>query len=385
MYGELTESIESWGGNSIQKTGTSGKCYIIFSPKAGERAFVHVKSKRTREGITTYTVTSSKDSDSSKELVVKDEPCDSTLHGSVWHAGDDLVFIPVTADKYGYGPKEGAQPGDAMTLDKFLYSNNMLPAELHTSEKSAGTRYELSFNGRTTTDMDDRQMAIKLASTMKISGEQALDLLDAVDLSGSTKFWMQREELEKSGGMRLTEQPDFQNEYDSEFNVPVDNGHGYRLDVDQQQEPFPGQRLGDSQQVEGGQYDNSQGLSKEQLLSETPEALAQLAQVHQLPNLFEHGVVGALTNTFDAVAMIDKYVPDLEKALDAIGRCLFLFFWKPGEFQDAYGLDDMQNLEDELLSTFKVMGDLTLSLLKKAPKSNVTMAGGSSGGNASSM
>jgi hypothetical protein len=182
---------------------------------------------------------------------------------------------------------------------------------------------------------------------------------------------MEKGNFEKAGGMHLAEEPDFQNEYDETFGTEVDPGHAYRLSVDGSQEPFPAQRAGDAMSPEGydaSSYKKEEGLPMDMLMQQSPEQLAQLAQFHQLPNLFEHGVVGALTNSSNAVGLIDKYVPEMEKAVDAIARCLFLFFWKPGEFQDAYGLDDMQNLEDELLSNFQTLGDLTLSLLRKGPR-----------------
>jgi len=87
-----------------------------------------------------------------------------------------------------------------------------------------------------------------------------------------------------------------------------------------------------------------------------------------VPNVFEHGLVGSLINTYDSAAMIDKYIPDLEQALDRLGRILFLYYWKPRDFEDAYGADDMSNLENQLLSTFQSFGELVLELLKKTQK-----------------
>ena len=101
------------------------------------------------------------------------------------------------------------------------------------------------------------------------------------------------------------------------------------------------------------------------LMNEAPEMLAQYAKMNQVPNLFEHGIVGSLTNAFNVVALVDRYVPDMEKALDVMGRTLFLLYWKPGEFQDAYGVDDMQDMEDEVLSNFLQFGEMVLKLLKK--------------------
>jgi hypothetical protein len=83
-------------------------------------------------------------------------------------------------------------------------------------------------------------------------------------------------------------------------------------------------------------------------------------------NLFEHGVVGALVDTYDSMAMVDKYLPAMEQALDHIGRILFLYYWKPEDFAQAYGSDDQSQLENKLLSNFKSFGDLVLELLQKS-------------------
>jgi hypothetical protein len=63
--------------------------------------------------------------------------------------------------------------------------------------------------------------------------------------------------------------------------------------------------------------------------------------------------------------LIDKYFPDLEKALDRLGRMVFLFYWKPEDFSHLYGTDDQSSLENMLVSNFKQFGELVLELLKK--------------------
>jgi hypothetical protein len=76
-------------------------------------------------------------------------------------------------------------------------------------------------------------------------------------------------------------------------------------------------------------------------------------------------VVGELVKTYNAVGLIDNYIPDFEKALDRLGRLLFLFYWKPEDFSEVYGADDQTSLEGNLMSNFKSMGELTLELIKK--------------------
>ena len=67
---------------------------------------------------------------------------------------------------------------------------------------------------------------------------------------------------------------------------------------------------------------------------------------------------------------MDKYIPDLEKALDKLGRIVFLLSWKPEDFIKAYGADDQSELENKLLSNFKALGELVIELLLKSTNPN---------------
>ena len=100
-----------------------------------------------------------------------------------------------------------------------------------------------------------------------------------------------------------------------------------------------------------------------------PMQLFEMSQEQNMPNLFDHGVVGSLLQTYDSMALVDRYLPDLETALDCMGRILFLFYWKPEDFSQAYGSDDMTALENKLLSNFRSFGALVLELIQKTQPS----------------
>lgn len=433
--------------------------YHVYDPTTKCCVFLNIKSKRTNNGITTYTAARGSHKDSQTyELVHNPDTQTGSKEGDTVFLSNQTKFIKGKPEDpsgaWSFCCKKGPALGNEDSIDRFLLSTDNVPAKLKASEKSAGMRFELSIGGRTTEDIDDLSMAVKLARDLKIPGDQALALLDMAEKQGSVKFWMQKanlikagaadllpeEELslameeeptlseeilapgatwseeedelmrsdpeaafkamgfqmvipdgsgnfllnktgdprdwqiwdheggglqpigprEKAASMRLMDDPTFDRDFDSDYGTELDPGHAYALDVGQTQEPMRGRRIGDQADPEGFES------RREAVLTQTPEQLAQMAKMQQLPNLFEHGVVGALANAYDAVVLIDRYIPDLEKAVDGLGRALFLFYWKPGEFQDAYGVDDMQNLEDELLSNFKALGDLTLNLSKRS-------------------
>lgn len=82
--------------------------------------------------------------------------------------------------------------------------------------------------------------------------------------------------------------------------------------------------------------------------------------------IFDAAVVGSLVKSTNATGMTEKYTVDLTKALDRIGRILFLYYQHPEAFSDRYGEEDLQKLEDSLQDVFRSMGDLVLFLKARA-------------------
>lgn len=90
----------------------------------------------------------------------------------------------------------------------------------------------------------------------------------------------------------------------------------------------------------------------------------QLAQLGD-KDLFEHGILGALATNSDIVSSVSAIIPELKKALDKLGRLIFLFWYKASEFQKMYQVTEYNKYEDLLTRTFKDMGDIVLKLQKK--------------------
>lgn len=145
------------------------------------------------------------------------------------------------------------------------------------------------------------------------------------------------------------------------------------LEADRQPPMDPPHRLGDHYRGEGNTMNGTGSL----LETGSPMELFQASQEHNMPNLFEHGAVGSLVKTYDSIALLDRYIPKMEDALDVLGRTLFLFYWKPEDFSAAYGSDDLSSLENQLLSCFKSLGDLTLELLQKSRSAQMAHPGNS--------
>ena len=54
------------------------------------------------------------------------------------------------------------------------------------------------------------------------------------------------------------------------------------------------------------------------------------------------------------------------KALDRLGRILFIFYWKNEDFGERYGKDELAEIEDLLRAVFKSFGDMVLKLKQKS-------------------
>ena len=67
--------------------------------------------------------------------------------------------------------------------------------------------------------------------------------------------------------------------------------------------------------------------------------------------------------------MVDKYLSDLMKGMDRVGRIMFMFYWHQDDFADRYGKTDLPELEDSLRNTFEALGDLVLFLKQKSIES----------------
>jgi hypothetical protein len=64
--------------------------------------------------------------------------------------------------------------------------------------------------------------------------------------------------------------------------------------------------------------------------------------------------------------MIDRYLGDLVKGLDRIGRLLFNFYWHNERFAERFGDNEIPELEDSLRNSFEGLGDLVLFLKQKS-------------------
>jgi hypothetical protein len=105
--------------------------------------------------------------------------------------------------------------------------------------------------------------------------------------------------------------------------------------------------------------------------------VAQQASNSGQKEVFDTAMVSGMLKAVRQDSLVDRYLGDLMKALDKLGRILFMFYWHQEEFEDRYGKADLPELEDSLRNAFEVLGDVCLFLKEKtvAGGAGVEMAG----------
>jgi hypothetical protein len=340
----------------LLKSMESGNAYLIFdtASKTATRP-LWVRSKRTAGGVTCYTVQESGCS-STKELRFNPDYTHVKIREGV--VGTDARFVKVKGklegeqgDYKGWPTyKASFAPGSQADVTTFLLGGGVKFA----SVVRRGDEYALRYGDkRQTVDMNKVAMTCFVAKHLAVHGDVATALVEKAETAGRAGFCY----LNKSASaVMLQAEPQFDPQLDAQFNVLHDPQPKYTVGTDFMPEQLPPQRIGDAWDPA-----NLRGVMN----TVTPNQLAELSGQLGVPNLFEHGVVGELVKTYDAAAMIQKYIPKLEEALDCLGRILFLLYWKPDDFKKTYGADDLTNKENEILSNFKSFGDLLLDLIKQ--------------------
>lgn len=246
-------------------------------------------------------------------------------------------------------------PGDSYALSQMIFGAGYKRASLQPD----GTGHfviELESGVKQASRFNRFGALMTLISRCALREKLARSLVDRAEKEGSVRFfYLPFEKLATNLGVSF---PEFEQYVNEDFGVPAEGSSLQAVEVDSTPVEVPQQRIGDRWSLETGDTTDT-------IDAQLPVQLWDMSKNMGLPNLFEHGVVGTLVNTYDSIGMVDKWLPDLEQALDRIGRLLFLIYWKPEDFSAAYGSDDQTALENKALSTFKAFGDLTLELMLK--------------------
>lgn len=400
VYGKfIKDQAQMIRDEDLLKKPTAGNAYRVFDAESGAiSAPFHVKSVKDVDGVGNYEIVSMYGC--SDPVTVRHNPDQGdTMRTNMSNnfLGHNAYFIPIGTERYNE-ESAGESTGYKPTLSRPYYSfeykrisspdigsvDNMHEWVMEYVKKATlihdkdSDTFSMRFGSRDQTDYMARiNLAVKMASA-GIHADTVDAMLDETKQLGKTSWYYGDPTMEKLAfpTMQLRDAI-FRTEQDRDFGVLRQVPQSFVLRTKTDSLQTPPQLVGDAYDPGMGRKpdDNlgtagkpENGMSKDQLMTMSPDQISQFASSNNLPNVFEHGLVGSLVQVYDSLAMIDKYLPDMEEGLDRVGRILFLFYWKPRDFEDAYGTDDMANLENQLLSNFKSFGSLVLDLTKRSKK-----------------
>lgn len=336
-----------------------------------------------------------------KEFTIKVNPDapKSNIEARVFRESD-VYFIPVSIKPFS-GDKETTLDQDAgegsITTSPIEYEvvySKFVPGTLEDYDLSIRSKFDVEKSGVQIKDdgtfilkLDGdtvkeafckTEATVKLMHDLNISLNDAEDILKQASEKGKFKFYHK-----KISRIRLRPEPDFYESTDSDLGVPIFNDGTKVVTTDEVVDDVPNPRFGDHAKpiMDSKNKASDEGLNDESainegskednalLLTATPNMLARIAEQSGNKNIFEHGIIGTYAKTVDASSYINEFIPDLREGLDKLGRLYFLILWKPQSFLKYYGSDDLVELENNILSSFKQLGELTLELSLKTKDS----------------
>lgn len=245
-------------------------------------------------------------------------------------------------------------PGDMDEVQDYLLKSGVHKV---TGEKRASTGY--LFRVDDTLDSGEcgpEGAVLRLIGGLGFKEADAREFVALVDDLGTAKL-MFKTGLDSSV-IQTGQIPDFYMGYDHELRANMQQPQRFRMPIMNTTLPPQQARIGDK-------YNGEQGDGPD-MSSASPSDLAAFAGEKQMKTIFDHGVVGQLAKTYSSSAVIEGYMNKLMSALDALGRTIFLYYWKNEEFVSSYGADDQPELEAKLLGNFKNLGDIILDLKTKS-------------------
>jgi hypothetical protein len=164
-------------------------------------------------------------------------------------------------------------------------------------------------------------------------------------------------------------------DWDEDMDLPVENSGMFQEYAEAQRDRYSRQPQnyldahdpGDARNTphSGGDLDH---IPDEMILKmvRPMEEMAQLGQQLGLDSLMDHGAVGSMVKVFDVKPYMQEYISKLENSLDHLGRLVFMLYWKPKDFSELFGQDDIPQIENKLTGVFSNYGNLILELLQSS-------------------
>lgn len=244
------------------------------------------------------------------------------------------------------------KPGNLSVLSKAIQDRAIKSMKL----SKRGSDYTILLgdgkSGRCTPFLRKQAALVTLMSSFGFSEEDASSTMTALEKSGSEQIWVKMADI--YNGMPFPDSDTYAGTNDLGMRETQTFQHHEEVPMEREPVKDPDD-LNDRPTLESRQAD---------FLSRAGDANCK--------EVFDVGVIGSILKTNRPMAMMDNWLPDIVGALDKACRMLLCFYWKNSDFADAYGADELSELEDLLQENIKSLGTLVLFLKQRAQEGSST-------------
>lgn len=407
-----------------ESTPQAGKAYVVWLP-ALERLFgepFFVDSIESTGDVTKINFEKGHNYGETRcRLILRkdlEETCAEDLKGGPNSGmprviGGDAVWIPIEAQlnhEHGmpetpanvisaeFQPPASFQPVTMRTIDEALANTKMASLVIERNPRSGLLALRDHKGKIRVEDYTPRRMAIKLARDLRLPGEEAIELVDLAQTQVKTAFnllppgymdglsrtftgmsaqeatWM-KEAHAQFYDRDIDPEEDFDDyDYDEDLDIPVENSGQFQDYAEARRERYsrPAQNFLDAHDPGQGRnpryHDDPDHIPDEMILRmvHPMEEMSRLGQQLGLDTLMDHGAVASMVKVYDVKPYMREYISKLENSLDHLGRLVFMLYWKPKDFSELFGQDDIPQIENKLTGVFSSYGDLILELLQSS-------------------
>lgn len=306
-----------------------------------------------------------------RRIIITDKPLKNHI------VSNGIVMVPRNSEfrvvKLDEEMKGTSAPGG--TADLYLHISKFAEA---IDVLATGARYRVRTPEGTTEVMGEKAAYDLLCRKMNIHGDSAKILVkSAQDSAGiPVKYLLERH---VKVAMPPWDLPDSQPHYDPLYDAPVQEGGMAQLHQLPEHASFD---PGSSQVYRHFKDENNYQTMYSKDISNLNRAVSS-----QQKDVFDASAIASLAQVNDVSDEIEDYLPDLMRAVDKLGRLLFLFLWHGEDIQERFGKTEAGDLEDDIKNLFENLGETVLELKKSSPNTSDLfgsgiVGGGAGGGNA---
>lgn len=269
---------------------------------------------------------------------------------------DSILGVPCCGDssmQSGSDPKP-ITPGDLKDLQ-------LLFTEKTARLKLLGDAHEVTISGEKTgsTRLSYGQALFNLIRVHGTTEATAAEMLKTAQIKGTSNHVAVTYRVKYADGYPGMEGPNAPAIPPPQYGTePIGYNNVNAIYSQEENIPVPGM---DSSRTDPRIYDPFLRITPDQ----SAMGMAQQAGQEGQKEVFDTAMISGMLKAVRQDTLVDRYLGDLMKAVDKLGRLLFMFYWHQEEFSERYGKSDLPELEDSLRNALEVLGDVVLFLKEK--------------------